>query len=277
MRLAASCARRSARRSAGWRMRATSSSMRAPSSGCGEITTPSSASVRLSAGIEPGTRPPTSAWCARGWRAWPAQRRLSAAKIGVITVMSGRCVPPAKGSLRIHERPGACCSSSTIATAAGIAPRCTGMCSACITICPSASNSAVEASRRSLMLAEWAERISTAPISSQAACSAPLITCSSIGSSALMPTRPVPGVRCSRSCRARRPCRSSPVRSATSSPPACRSPVPQVAARWRRARQTSATSSRSSNTIGLRVARTGSPAALLAAGAAPGPRPTPGS
>jgi hypothetical protein len=31
----------------------------------GSITTPSSSSVRESAGIEPGTFPPTSAWCAR--------------------------------------------------------------------------------------------------------------------------------------------------------------------------------------------------------------------
>ena len=56
------------------------------------------------------------------------------------------------------------------------------MCSACITISPRASNSAVEASRRSLMFAECAERISTAPISSQIARSAPVSTWSSTGS-----------------------------------------------------------------------------------------------
>ena len=56
------------------------------------------------------------------------------------------------------------------------------MCSACITIAPSASNSAVDASRRSLMLAECAERTSTAPISSQAARRAPSITWSVTGS-----------------------------------------------------------------------------------------------
>ena len=72
------------------------------------------------------------------------------------------------------------------ATAAGIEPRCTGMCSACMTISPSALNSAVEASRRSLMFEECAERISTTPISSQAARRAPVSTCSSIGSSALI-------------------------------------------------------------------------------------------
>src|SRR4051794_31565194 len=57
------------------------------------------------------------------------------------------------------------------------------MCSACITIAPAASNSAVEASRRSLMFAEWAERTSTAPISSQAARRPPSITWRVIGSS----------------------------------------------------------------------------------------------
>src|SRR5205085_1039811 len=79
------------------------------------------------------------------------------------------------GSLRIHETPGEWSRSRTAATAAGIAPRCTGMCSACITISPRALNSAVEASRRSLMLAECAAPTSTAPISSHAACSAPAV------------------------------------------------------------------------------------------------------
>ena len=169
-------------------MRATSSSIVSLVSGRGEITTPSSSSVRLSAGIDPGTRPPTSAWWAR--LAAKPSSSPPAANTGVITVMSGRWVPPANGSLRIQETPGACRSPSTAATAAGIAPRCTGMCSACITICPSASNSAVEASRRSLMLEECAERISTTPISSQAARSAPVTTCSSIGSSTLTPPAP---------------------------------------------------------------------------------------
>ena len=56
------------------------------------------------------------------------------------------------------------------------------MCSACITSSPAASKSAVEQSRRSLMFAECAERISTAPISSQAARSAPTRTWRVIGS-----------------------------------------------------------------------------------------------
>ncbi len=56
------------------------------------------------------------------------------------------------------------------------------MCSACMTISPEGSNSAVEQSRRSLMFAECALRTSVAPISSQAARSAPVMTCRSIAS-----------------------------------------------------------------------------------------------
>src|SRR4051794_22133122 len=59
------------------------------------------------------------------------------------------------------------------------------MCSACMTIWPSGSNSAVEASRRSLMFAECAERTSTAPISSHAARRPPSITWRVMGSSTL--------------------------------------------------------------------------------------------
>ena len=69
-----------------------------------------------------------------------------------------------------------CSRSLTAATDSGIAPRWTGMCSACMTIWPRRSKSAVEASRRSLMFAECAARTSTAPISSQVARSAPLRT-----------------------------------------------------------------------------------------------------
>ena len=57
------------------------------------------------------------------------------------------------------------------------------MCSACMTSSPAASKSAVEQSWRSVMFGECAERISTAPISSHAARSAPVITWSATGSS----------------------------------------------------------------------------------------------
>jgi hypothetical protein len=68
-------ARRSARRCAGWRICATSSSIASSSRRRGAITTPSSASVVESAGIEPGVGPPTSAWCARLRRSPGARRR----------------------------------------------------------------------------------------------------------------------------------------------------------------------------------------------------------
>ena len=57
------------------------------------------------------------------------------------------------------------------------------MCSACMTSSPAGSKRAVEQSWRSVMFGEWAERISTAPISSQAARSAPVITWRATGSS----------------------------------------------------------------------------------------------
>src|SRR3954469_24642367 len=69
------------------------------------------------------------------------------------------------------------------------------MCSAFSPIAPAASNSAVEASRRSLMFAEWAERTSTAPISSQAARRPPSITWSVMGSSTLHHHRVRAGLR----------------------------------------------------------------------------------
>ncbi len=115
--------------------------------------------------------PPTSAWCARD-TAKPASVRET-------SVMSGRWVPPVNGSLTAKTSPGAGSRAITAATASGIAPRCTGMCSAWAIIRPPASKSAVEQSRRSLMFDENAERISAAPISSAAATSALPITCSS--------------------------------------------------------------------------------------------------
>jgi hypothetical protein len=66
--------------------------MAASSSTRGAMTTPSSSSVVESDGIEPGTRPPTSAWWARA-AAKPSSS--PSWKTGVTTVMSGRCVPPA--------------------------------------------------------------------------------------------------------------------------------------------------------------------------------------
>ena len=63
-------------------------------------------------------------------------------------------------------------------TAAGIEPRCTGMCSACTSSVPSAVNSAAEQSARSLMFGLYAARRSTAPISSATPVSREINTCS---------------------------------------------------------------------------------------------------
>src|SRR4029079_15597781 len=60
------------------------------------------------------------------------------------------------------------------------------MCSACMISAPAGSKRAVEQSWRSVMFGECAERIRTAPISSQAARRAPLITWRSTGPSSGM-------------------------------------------------------------------------------------------
>ncbi|CFU08354.1 Uncharacterised protein [Bordetella pertussis] len=61
-------------------------------------STPSSSTVRESGGIEPGVVPPMSAW----WPREPTKNRMSwpaRSNTGVMTVTSGRCVPPWYGSL----------------------------------------------------------------------------------------------------------------------------------------------------------------------------------
>ena len=108
----------------------------------GGITSPSWSSSRAT-GIEPGAIPPMSAWWARVATKpigcdWPANT-------GATVVMSGRCVPPRNGSFSVSTSPGENGARSiTARTAAGIAPRCTGMCAACATICPLASKTAHE-------------------------------------------------------------------------------------------------------------------------------------
>ena len=120
-------------------VRAGASAPRAPSMAAsstrrGSITTPSSASVcsRRASSPASGRRR------RRGGRGSPpsraARRRRRAARPAV---MSGRWVPPRNGSLSTHRSPARrAARRSTAATAAGIEPRWTGMCSACITISP---------------------------------------------------------------------------------------------------------------------------------------------
>ena len=78
---------------------------------------------------------------------------------GMITVMSGRWVPPLYGSLSANTSPGAISARrcrSTWRTLSPIEPRWTGMCGAFATSMPSPSNTAQEKSRRSFMLTEYA-------------------------------------------------------------------------------------------------------------------------
>ena len=91
-RFAASWARRSASRWRGLRIRLGQVAEHLVASArVGGITTPSSASVRESAGMLPGSRAPTSAW----WARLAAKPSSSPPwNTGEITVMSGRCVPP---------------------------------------------------------------------------------------------------------------------------------------------------------------------------------------
>src|SRR4051794_1801100 len=109
------------------------------------------------------------------------------AKTGATSVMSGRCEPLVNGSLTITTSPSSTAPTAAIvaSTERSIEPRCTGTCSACATSCALASNTAQEASMRSLMFGENEVRFSTAPISSAVASSALRSTSSVTGSTVL--------------------------------------------------------------------------------------------
>src|ERR1051326_8132908 len=114
------------------------------------------------------------------------------AKTGATTVMSGRCEPLVKGSLTMTTSPSSRppAAATVFSTERSIEPRCTGTCSACATSCACASNTAQEASMRSLMFGEKEVRFRTAPISSAVASSALRSTSSVTGSTVLRRVRP---------------------------------------------------------------------------------------
>ena len=93
------------------------------SSRVGGMTTPSSASVRESAGMLPGSLPPTSAWWARV-TAKPSVGARDERDVGEVRA-AGEGVVEDRRRRRGRGR-----ARATAATASGIAPRCTGMCSA---------------------------------------------------------------------------------------------------------------------------------------------------
>ena len=79
-------------------------------------------------GMEPGLMPPTSEWWARlATKKAGLDLGLEGRKTGVTRVMSGRWVPPRKGSLRMTVSPGCMGTWSMAArTERGMAPRWTG-------------------------------------------------------------------------------------------------------------------------------------------------------
>src|SRR5438270_3295654 len=116
-------------------------------------------------------------------------------KTGATTVMSGRCEPLVNGSLTMTTSPSSRppAAATVFSTERSIEPRCTGTCSACATSCALASNTAQEASMRSLMFGENEVRFRTAPISSAVASSALRKTSSVTGSIVLRRARPPAG------------------------------------------------------------------------------------
>ena len=145
-------------------------SRRTPSSTSSQLSmsTPSSSTRVLNAGMDPGVIPPISAW-------WPRAATTKSSSLparsntGVTTVMSGRWVPPWYGSLSTYTCPGLirpALRRSTIRMLSPIDPKWTGMCGALAIRLPSASKRAQEKSSRSLMLTEWAVLRRRSPICS---------------------------------------------------------------------------------------------------------------
>ena len=180
-RLAASWARRSplrTRRRARVREHEARTPRRSAAPAGGSAPPGRSRSIRRAS--TPGTIPPTSEWWARVTPkpiVAAARDRRDERDVGEVRPARERIVEHA-------DSPGSGSRAITAATASGIAPRCTGMCSACATIRPRASKSAAEQSRRSLMFDEYALRTSTVPISSATPQSARAITARVTGPSA---------------------------------------------------------------------------------------------
>ena len=120
------------------------------------IKTPSSSICLESGGPEPGVLPPTSAW-------WPreATKKIislpALSNTGVITVTSGRCVPPLKGAFKTKTSSGKILSLfnfTTVLIASDIEPKCTGTWGALATKEPSLLKRAQEKSSLSFIFTE---------------------------------------------------------------------------------------------------------------------------
>ena len=135
-----------------------------------------------------------SAW----WARLATQPRSVPSMIsGSASTMSGRWVPPPVcGSLPMNTSPGRSSSagyaSSSACTMPISEPRWMGICSACATMCPEASNSAAVQSRRSLMFGENDALTSVSPISSTIEDRLAPITSTVIGSRSAVTSPPGP-------------------------------------------------------------------------------------
>ncbi len=96
---------------------------------------------RRACGSRPASSPASGRRRRRGGRGWRRSRSARRpANSGRDDRDVGQVGAARVGVVEDPRAPGRVLSSSTAATAAGIAPRCTGMCSACITISPRGSN-----------------------------------------------------------------------------------------------------------------------------------------
>ena len=90
----------------------------------------------LSQAAEPGSRPPTSPWCAV---VVAKPTSVSSRKTGLKTKMSWRWMPPSKGSFITNTSPGRSASphfASRVSIACGTEPRWNGTVTACATVSP---------------------------------------------------------------------------------------------------------------------------------------------
>ena len=174
----------------------------------------------LSHAAEPGSRPPTSPWCAV-----VVAKPISASsrKTGLKTKMSCRWMPPSNGSFITKTSPGshavAPLREQRAPSRRGTEPRWNGTVTACATVSPSASQSAAEKSMPSRTTVECAVRKIVVAISSAIDASAlPTISCvigstraacscAAPGSASRSRRRGAPSSRAGRrpSCRTRRP------------------------------------------------------------------------
>ena len=152
----------------------------------------------LSHAAEPGSRPPTSPWCAV---VVAKPTSVSSRNTGRKTKMSCRWMPPSKGSFITNTSPGRMRSphfASRCSIATGTEPRWNGTVTACATVSPFGSQSAAEKSIPSRTTVECAVRKIVVAISSAIDASALPTICIVTGSTAVLATGHAPLARAAR-------------------------------------------------------------------------------